>query len=166
VVEMTALYGLSAQYHELLKMVNEPEISKELLTQAIEDVTAGIEAKCRSISAIIMNLRTDSRAFKEEESRMSNERKSIDRKIEWLSQYMLSHMIADNIQEVKSATYTTCVRENPPAVIIDAENLIPERYIESVITQKVHKADILKSLRAGVSVPGAHLEIGQRLEIK
>jgi hypothetical protein len=163
---MTTLYALSSQYHELQRMSEDEEIPPEHLAWTIADITASIEAKCKSISTIILNLRSDSIALKQEEERMAKRRKALGNKVEWLSQYLMLHMLADGIEEIKSTTFTVRVRENPPSVIIDSESLIPEKFISSVISQKVHKDEILKDLKAGIQVPGAHLGIGKRLEIK
>lgn len=68
--------------------------------------------------------------------------------------YMSEH----DIRSIKAPDHTISIRRIPPGVIIENENIIPEKFQK--ITKTPNKTAIKKALEAGDDVPGATLSNG------
>jgi aromatic ring-opening dioxygenase LigB subunit len=58
------------------------------------------------------------------------------------------------------------IRKNPPRVVIDYEDMIPDEFLRTRTVTEVARDEIKRAIQAGQDVPGAHLEQTERLEIK
>ena len=75
-------------------------------------------------------------------------------------------MIAADKEEVVTPAFTVKLKTNPPSVIINNQELIPDEYIRTKIEQEPNKAMISAALKAGIAVGGCHLESKQTVVIK
>jgi hypothetical protein len=75
-------------------------------------------------------------------------------------------MQAVNRPKLSNAWLTLQIRTNPCRVIIEDETLLGEEFKLRETIIKINKTAIGEQLKAGSSVPYAHLEQSQRLEIK
>jgi Siphovirus Gp157 len=73
-----------------------------------------------------------------------------------------------DLPEVHGFEYSFRLQANPPSVIVDDENAIPEEFktTEVKTTVKISKKDILDALKDGRVVPGAHAERSTKLVTK
>jgi hypothetical protein len=163
---MTTLYELSAQFKELSSMMDDPNIPLDALVTSMTEVADGITEKSTSISRLILNTKADVKALKEEEDRLARRRKSMEKKIEWLENYLMVIMQSLYTNHIKVGGMNVKIKDNPPTVIIDNEDAIPDIYTMPVVGRKIYKTEILKDILKGMEVPGAHLETGKRLEIR
>jgi Siphovirus Gp157 len=69
-------------------------------------------------------------------------------------------------QRTKAPCIILRLKANPPSVVVEDEELVPECYKQQVITTKVLKSEIARELKAGVEVQGAHLVQTTRLVIQ
>ena len=58
------------------------------------------------------------------------------------------------------------VQANPPAVVVEDEDMLSAHFKETITTVKLLKTEIGKALKAGETVFGAHLEQTTRLVIR
>ena len=66
-------------------------------------------------------------------------------------------MDVGGIQKIECPLFTITLKKPAPMVVIDDESALPEKYIRTVVTKSPFKDDIMKALKAGKDVPGAHL---------
>jgi uncharacterized secreted protein with C-terminal beta-propeller domain len=160
------LYEISAAYLETLEALAEME---DLPAEAIADTLAGWSAtfaeKAVSVAAYIRNLELEASAVEAARRRLEQRQRALQRHADRLRDYLKFEMERTGLAKVKNAELALRVQKNPPSVIIDREDLIPDAYREVVTTIKLLKAEIGKALKSGEHVPGAYLEQTTRLVI-
>lgn len=161
------LYEISAAYLETLEALAEIE---DLPAEAVADTLQGwigtFEQKAIAVAAYIRNLEMEAAAVEDARRRMERRQKSLERHAERLRDYLRTEMERTGIIKVKNAELTLRIQKNPPSVVIDDDSAIPAAYKQEVITIKLLKAEMGKTLKAGEQVPGAHLEQITRLVIQ
>ena len=70
------------------------------------------------------------------------------------------------IADFYTTTGTFTIRNNTPSLIIEDENLIPQRFITHISSTKIEKNEIKKEMKKGVEIPGVHLETSQSLLVR
>jgi hypothetical protein len=160
------LYEISAAYLETLEALAELE---DLPAEAIADTLAGWSAtfaeKAVSVAAYIRNLELEASAVEDARRRLEQHQRALQRHADRLRDYLKFEMEHTGLMKVKNAELALRVQKNPPSVVIDREDLIPDAYREVVATVKLLKTEISKALKAGEIVPGARLEQSTRLVI-
>jgi len=81
-----------------------------------------------------------------------------------LDEYVKGQLEATGIDHYASPNYPIIkIRNNPPAVTISEDAVIPEHYLQRVETIKPLKAEIKAALKAGEVIHGCSLVHGTRL---
>lgn len=85
---------------------------------------------------------------------------------ERIKSYVARQMEKANLDRLtdESGDVIMSFRTNPPAVVVDAGEIIPSEYI--VTTHAPDKNAIKNAIKAGKEVPGCHLEQSRSLTIK
>lgn len=162
------------------------EEKNEQLIQNIEAVQIQFNEKALGIGHYCLNEEADITAIEFEIGRLTNLKKSKEKAIQWLKDYLKAYMEITNTQKIETAFRKIAIRNNPESVVIDDEAIIPDPYKKYTVTlsdpkylknvliaapnskvdMSISKTEIKKSLKEGVGVVGAHLEQKTRLEIK
>ena len=74
------LYELTESYLNLQELLENPEVPQELITSALEQVGEELEIKAENIAKLIKTLEVDITGFKEEEKRLSDRRKTLEKR--------------------------------------------------------------------------------------
>lgn len=159
------LYELTAEFQELLNMMEDPEIDDQVLADTLAAVAGEIEAKAEGYAAVITILEGDVTAIKAEEHRLSERRRIFENRIARMKDTVKAAMLLANKPKIESPLFTLTVRKTAPSLVIDDEGAIPECYwkqADPTIDKVALKADI----KAGLECGYAHLESGQTLNIK
>lgn len=164
------LYQLTSQFKELERLADE-DVPDEVIRDTLEGLSGEIEVKATSVIKFARNLEVFRDAVEAESRAMKERAARIDRRIEAMREYVLVHMRACEIQKIECPEFTLSVQKNPPAVIIDAESQIPERFMVTPEpppppSPRPDKKALCEAMKAGEIVPGAHLEQGVRLKVK
>jgi chromosome segregation ATPase len=156
------LYELAQNYSHLLEMAEEmdPEVLKDTLSSIQEE----IEDKAENIAKLIRNLEADAKIIREEEKRLAERRQSIEKKIDYLKQYLQEQLEVAGLQKVKRPTITVAIQYNPPSVEIADENLIPSDY--KIPQFKIDKKSIMERLKNGEEIPGCSLKQTKGVRIR
>ena len=158
------LYELTQNYLNLLDLLENPEVPKEDIEAALEEVEGNFEDKAENIVKLIKSIESDIKGYKEEESRLSTRRKALENKVQGLKEYIQSSMKALGKEEIKSKLFTLKIQTNQPSLIIDDIDKLPKEYkrtVEESDNKKI-KEDLLNNLK----IPGARLERGESLRIR
>src|SRR5690606_9289213 len=110
------------------------------------------EDKLENIGKVIRNLEAEVNAYKEEEKRLADKRKSIENNIKNLKQYAEEALRVTGKRKVKAGLFTFSIQKNPPSVVINDEKLIPKQFYVPV-EPKLDKSTIRDLLKNGESVP-------------
>lgn len=165
---MQPLYKIANEY---LKVYDEfmsiPDLPQEAVNDTLESIVGDFENKVINVAAFIKNLQAEAEAIKNAEKNMQERRRVIENKAESLENYLMFNLAQCHINEIKSSPmFLIKLKDNPPSVIIENENDIPNQYKNIEVIEKIDKMAIKKSLSNGEPVPGARLEQKKSLSIK
>lgn len=162
---MAKLYELTEHYNNLLELINNEEVPKELIEKALSEVNEEFEVKAENIAKLIKSLEVDVNGYKEEEKRMSTQRKYLENKISNLKEYLDGSMKALDKQKIKGKVFTLAIQKNPPSVEILNLECIDNKYL---IPQDptVDKKAILEDLKNNIEVTGATIKQTESLRIR
>jgi chorismate synthase len=146
----------------LMELMDNPEATDEQLEAAFGALTD----KAGGVAAVIKNYDATIEAIKNENRRLGDIKKRMESRQAWLEEYTIRQMEKLDVTELTSGVHTLKLRNNPPAVKIDNEALIPQFFFNIVQTITPNKKAIAEELKAGYSVEGCHLESGRSLIIK
>ncbi|MGY0692943.1 siphovirus Gp157 family protein [Virgibacillus sp. FSP13] len=159
---MTTLYDLTTDFQQVQSMIEE---GNDGLVDTLESINLAIEDKLENIGKVIRNLEGEAAAFKDEEKRLADKRKTIENNIKNLKLYAEQALKATGERKLKTGLFTYSIQKNPPSVNITNQELIPERfYVE--VDPKLDKATIKDLLKSGETVPGVELVQGEGLRFK
>jgi hypothetical protein len=157
------LYELTDSYLKVLELI---ENGEEGLEDTLESINDTIELKADGYARIIRNLEGNVTALKTEIDRLTDRKKSIENSIDRLKENLKQAMIQTGKEKIKTDLFSISVANNPVAVSVINEDLIPRTYFnvkEIVTLDKVRIKDLLKN---GQVIAGVELTQGKGLRIK
>ena len=160
------LYQLADEFIAIAKALADQEMPEEVIADTLEGASGELEQKAWNIAALILQLDAETAMIKEAEQRMSARRKSLEKRVDWLREYLLLNLLRTGIAEISSPEFVVRVRDNPPRVVLDDEEAIPKAFKQKETIISIRKDEIRRALLAGESVKGAHLERDKSLAIR
>ena len=159
------LYELTENYLNLQELLENEEIPKEMVTEALDNVGEELEAKAENIAKLIKTLEVDITGYKQEETRLSTKRKSLENRVKSLKEYLDNAMKVTGKTKFKGQLFSFSIQKNPPSVNVVDEKLIPEEYF---IPQEptLDKKRLLTDIKSGVEIPGAEIKQTESLRIR
>jgi hypothetical protein len=112
--------------------------------------------KWDNTASYIKSLKADIEAMKAEEKNLNARRKTKERQVENLINYLVCSMEAADQKKFETARNKVSARTSKQ-VEIDLEDLLPAKFVNTKIVTTPSKTEISKALKAGEEVPGAHL---------
>ena len=168
-----SLYEVANVYLKDLEMLEHMETSGELSVQALEDTLEGLpgefEEKAKNVAYYAKNLEAEADAIKSAIEAMQARSKALQNKADWMRWYLESNMLRTGITEIKCPYFVMKIKKNPPKVVVDCEAALPDVCFKVIPeTRQIDKAAIKELLLKGdtKTMSGAHIEQGERLEIK
>jgi hypothetical protein len=163
------LYELTSDLRQLQSMVG--EIDEQTFRDTLEGLTGEIQIKAQNVAYFVRNLESTADAIDEAVERMQARAKALRGRIASTKDYLRFQMNAAGITKIEGPMVRVAVRQNPPAVVVDDEGSLPARFMvmsppPPPPQPRPDKKAIADALKAGETVPGAHLERGERLEVK
>jgi hypothetical protein len=167
-VHNLTLYKLSANYLQALDALADPDadLPAEVINDTLEALAGELEDKAVNVAKFVRNMETMAEAIKAAEADMAKRRRALESRVQWLKDYLKSNMEHSGITHIDCPYFKLSVQNNPPAVHILDENLVPSEFKEPVVNWKIDKSAIKRAIQAGQNVAGASLTNGMRLVIK
>jgi predicted nuclease with TOPRIM domain len=156
------LYELSANYQLIQTMI---EDGQEGLSDTLESLNDAIENKAVGYAKIMKNLEAQAKAIKDEESRLSDRRKSLESNIKNLKQSLEQAMVQLDMKRIKTELFTFNIQKNPPSVEVLNDSVIPRTYFVEQ-DPVLNKNAILADLKNGSEVPGVQIKQSEGLRIR
>lgn len=166
---MATLFELTGQMQALLALMEDPDTDPQIIEDSLEAVSGEIEYKADCYARVMAELEAQKAAVKAEKDRLAAREYSLGKNIDRMKESLKTSMIATGKTKFKTELFSFNVQKNPPKVVIDDPDRIPEGFL---IPQppKVDTASIkesLKSVDAGQMWEGiCHLEQGESLRIR
>lgn len=164
----TSLYQLTGEYLIAADKLADLDLPDEVVADTLEGLAGALEVKATNVAAFVRNLEASADAIKDAEEKMAKRRKAIENRAERIRQYLQFNLEKAGITKIDSPHFRVAIKENPPAVVIDAPTQIPVEFMRQPEPPPAapDKKAIGDMLKAGVSVTWAHLVRSKRLEIK
>lgn len=165
---MSSLYQLVGERLALQNKLEALDFDVDTIADTLEGDSLAIQSKIETYAYIITNMEALPCAMKEEEKRLADRRKAVEKRIENIKNWLLINMQHANINKITTPVFTIALQSNPASVIVDDETLIPaDFFIQPAPTPPaLDKAMIKRAIYSGLDVPGARLEFKQRIVIK
>jgi len=161
------LYELTGQYLQLLAYAEDPEVDPQVIADTLEALDGDIEEKADGYAKVIRQLKADAEALKVEIDRLTARKRAIEGNVDRMMESLKNAMILCEKPKFKTELFTFGVQNNPPKVVIDDPENIPQYWL---IQQdpKVNTSAIKEAIQNGDPFAAniAHLEQGQSLRIR
>lgn len=162
------LYEISNEYQVVLEESFDPDTG-EINSNAIEkldDIKVSLEDKAISVASYIKNIEAEREAIEKAKKAMSDRESKLDKKSDYLTQYLQTNMERCGFSEIKSPFFVIKLKKCPVSTDIVDESMIPEEYKKMKEIVTIDRCKLKEEMLAGVVIPGASLKQKTRLEIR
>ena len=168
---MSSLYAITQQYRELERLDPSEDLPAEVIRDTLEALGGDLEVKATNVARFILNIEAMAEAVDNAAKAMKERAAKIRRRADSVREYLLTNMQGAGIKKIEAVEFTMALRKNPPSVVIDDEAQIPDEFKVTPpptppLQPRPDKKAIADAIKGGASVPGAHIEQHERLEIK
>lgn len=163
---MTALYVIAKDYRDAAHKLADLDLDPQTVADTLEGLSGELEVKAQSVAYMVRNLEVTAAAIKQHEMEQAARRKAIENRAESLRAYLANCMESTGIEKIEGPGVKLSFRKSS-AVVIDGADLIPAEYMRQPETPppSPDKKAIGDAIKAGVEVPGAHVESRRSLQI-
>lgn len=160
---MAALYEISERYRNLEALLEDETVPWETVREAAAAVEDEFKAKVETLGRMMLNMAAQIKAYQEEENRLAKRRGALERRLAGMKAYVMQQMERVGLTQVRGIVPVR-VQASAPHLVVDNPDLLPrECFIP--LEPLLDKAAVRERLKAGESLPGAHLEAGKHLRV-
>lgn len=161
---MATLYELTDEYRQLLEMMEDESVDQEVLKDTLEGLDGELEIKAENYAKVIAELGGKVDVLDREIERLKGKKEVIGNNINRIKQQLENSMIDTGKRKFKTDLFSFGIQKNPPTVVVDQKDKIPEEYW---IAQepKLDKTALKKWLKDNTE-EYAHLEQSEGLRIR
>ena len=147
------LYNITNKFVELMDKVQEGTITEEEYNQLGEELAIQLQQKGSNIIGYTKNIELTIEAMKEEEDRISSNRKALENKLTRFKQYVKECMENNGITKIETGLGTLSIAKSPASVEIINEEAIPSEFKQEIVTIKVDKTKIKNNFKETGEIP-------------
>ena len=153
-MENLSLYQITSSFPKLI----EEEMSEEDKKEVKKELTELLQQKSQNIIGYMRNIELTIEAMKNEEKRISEQRKILESRLTKFKEYVKECMEQNGFTKIETQLGALSIAKNPISVEIYDEAQIPDEYKTKVIEIKVDKTAIKKALKeTGEIIPGTRI---------
>lgn len=134
-----SLYEITNAFPALMES---EEITEEDKNKIQEELTMLLQQKSQNIIGYTKNVELTINAMKEEEDRISSNRKTLENKLTRFKQYVKECMEINGITKIETGLGTLSIAKSPASVEIVNEDEVPSEFKQEVVTTKIDKTAI------------------------
>jgi hypothetical protein len=160
-------FEVAAQYRRLAERLAEEHDDPRVIADTLESISGPLDEQLENLAKMVRNIEAATRGVEQTIAGLEARHAGLQRAAEQGRRLILDLMRTAQREKVTTALFSLAVKKNPPAVVIDREADLPQEYLvyREPPPPAPDKKAIAASLKAGITVPGAHCEQGVRLEI-
>lgn len=160
-------FELAAQYRRLAELLAEQHDDPQLINDTLESISGPLDEQLENLAKMVRNVEAAADGVHRTMESLQQREAALRRSAERGRRLILDLMKAANREKATTALFALAIRKNPPAVVIDDQQVLPEDFLihHPAPAPSPDKKAIASALKAGVPVPGVHIEQGLRLEI-
>lgn len=155
---MVSLYKLTEQQRELKEVAGNSDLPAEAFEDTFNALEGQFNDKAESVLHVVQNMDSDVEALDAEIKRLTDRKKVIKNKQDSIREYLRTNMEVNEITKIECPLFSITLAKGRDICVIDDEDKIPDEYTDVKVVTKPNKAEILKQLKAGNDVAGAHIE--------
>jgi outer membrane murein-binding lipoprotein Lpp len=104
------------------------DLPEEVIADTLEGWTATFETKACNVAAYVRNLEAEAAAIEAARKAMESREKALKRHAVRLKTYLKGEIERIGLPKIKNAQLALRVQNNPPGVVVENEQLIPEAF--------------------------------------
>lgn len=143
-----SLYNITNRFVELMDKAENGELTEEEYNELGQELAIQLQEKGSNIIGYAKNIELTINAMKDEEVRISTNRKLLESKLEKFKQYVKDNMEKLGITKMDTELGTLSVAKNPLSVEIESEEMIPNEFKLQVVSTKIDKTAIKNHFKA------------------
>ncbi len=155
---MVSLYKLTEQQRELKEVAGNSDLPAEAFADTFNALEGQFNDKAESVMHVVTNMDSDVEALDAEIKRLTERKKVIKNKQDSIREYLRTNMEANEITKIECPLFSITLAKGRDVCVIDDEEKIPDEFMDVKVVTKPDKAEILRQLKAGNEVEGAHIE--------
>ncbi len=165
---MKPLFELAAQYRELAALEASDELAPEVIADTLEGIVGDFETKSVAIAKFILSLEAKAEGIDAAAEAMAARAARLAKRAESIRQYLLLQFQTVDFKKIETDELIVSRRNNPPAVRITDESVVPEEFWVQPETppKRIDKDAIKLAIKSGKSIHGCYLDSGERIEIR
>lgn len=145
-----SLYNITNAFPALMES---EEITEEDKNKIKEELTMLLQQKSQNVIGYVRNNELTIEAMKEEEDRISSNRKALENKLTRLKQYVKECMENNGITKIETSLGTLSIVKSPASVEIINEEAIPNEFKQEIVTVKIDKTKIKNNFKETGEIP-------------
>ena len=150
-----SLYEITSSFPTLMES---EEITEEDKKKIEEELTLLLQKKSQNIIGYTKNIELTINAMKEEEDRITSNRKALENKLTRFKQYVKECMENNGITKIETGLGTLSIAKSPASVEIIDEKAVPNEFKQEIVTTKIDKIAIKNHFKeTGEVVPGVQI---------
>lgn len=150
---MDSLYNITNNFVELMNKAQEGELTEDEYNRLGEELAIQLQQKSSNIIGYYKNIELLINGMKEEEKRISDNRKSLENKLNKFKEYVKENMDKLGITKIETELGTLSISSNPASVEIINEDEIPAEFKQEIITTIIDKTAIKKHFKETGEIP-------------
>lgn len=164
---MSSIYELTADYIQIMQMMEEGELDPQTLADTMEAVEGEFEIKAESYAKVMRNLDGDITAIKAEIDRLTKKKQTLENNIKTMKKALQGAMEVTGKTKFRTELFSFRIQKNAPSVIMDETYIenVPERFLKYK-DPEINRTAIREAILAGEDLEGlAHLEHSSSIRI-
>lgn len=166
------LYEIADTYRAFMAAVDAGEIPEDAVADTLDGIEGEFDQKVDNIACLIKELRLEAQAIKEEADNLYVRQKQKQARADWLARYLQANMQATGNGKIETARNRITIKKNPVSCkILDEDTVLGFLQLHGMADcykqeTTIKKRELLMRLKDGDEIPGAELDVSERIEIK
>ena len=145
-----SLYDITNAFPVLME---QEELTEEDRVKVEEELTLLLQQKSQNTIGYVRNIELTIEAMKNEEKRISEQRKTLESRLIKFKEYVKECMEKGGFTKVETEIGSLTIAKNPISVEIINEDEIPNEFKLEVITEKIDKTAIKEHFKSTGEIP-------------
>lgn len=145
-----SLYNITNAFPVLME---QEELTEEDRVKVEEELTLLLQQKSQNTIGYVRNIELTIEAMKNEEKRISEQRKTLESRLIKFKEYVKECMEKGGFTKVETEIGSLTIAKNPLSVEIINENEIPTEFKQEIITTKIDKTAIKEHFKSTGEIP-------------
>lgn len=160
------IFELTGALGQVWNMVTDEDMDQEVLEDTLQSLELARDEKAEGYAKIMKQLEAQVDAINTEEKRLADKRKVLENRHARMKQVLEQSFSLWEVDKIKGTIFTVSVQNNPPSVVIEDENIVPEQFVSVETVKKIDRKSILQALKDGEVIDGCSIKQTRSLRIR